>query len=307
MTARDRSASAFIRAVVTTVERSARTAGRLTMRFAVIGHPVAHSKSPAMHAAAYRALGLEHEHTYDRIDTPPDQLAHRVSELRHHDLDGLNVTVPHKAAVLGLVDHVAPTAKAIGAANTLVRNTDGSITAHNTDAPALAEEIERLFRTRPETRLTNGRLTNRSAVVIGSGGAARAAVFALGMIGVTHVTIRARRPLEGAVDVPSGAQSVKVLIADASGQTVRTLDLGAQAPGLASFSWDGLGDSGVAATPGRYILRAQTYLNGRAMDAAQTLISAPVESVTLGAGQSGLSLSLRGLGDMPFSAVRRIG
>lgn len=171
------------------------------MRFAVIGHPVTHSKSPAMHAAAYRALGLEHEHTYDRIDTPPDQLAHRVSELRHHDLDGLNVTVPHKAAVLGLVDHVAPTAKAIGAANTLVRNTDGSITAHNTDAPALAEEIERLFRTRPETRLTNGRLTNRSAVVIGSGGAARAAVFALGMIGVTHVTIRARRPLEGAATI----------------------------------------------------------------------------------------------------------
>jgi hypothetical protein len=61
------------------------------------------------------------------------------------------------------------------------------------------------------------------------------------------------------------------------------------------------------APPGEYRIRAQTYVNGRAVDAAQTLISAPVESVTLGAGQSGLSLSLRGLGDMPFSAVRRIG
>ncbi len=115
------------------------------------------------------------------------------------------------------------------------------------------------------------------------------------------------RSLEGAVDVPSGAQSVRVLIVDSSGQIVRTLDLGAQAPGLASFSWDGQTDSGAEAAPGRYSLRAQTYLNGKAMDAAQTLISAPVESVTLGAGQSGLSLSLRGLGDMPFSAVRRIG
>jgi len=127
------------------------------------------------------------------------------------------------------------------------------------------------------------------------------------LINATSGYLEAGRPLEGAVDVPSGAQSVKVLIADTSGQIVRTLDLGAQPPGLASFSWDGLADSGAAAMPGRYGLRAQTYLNGRAMDAAQTLISAPVESVTLGAGQSGLSLSLRGLGDMPFSAVRRIG
>lgn len=127
------------------------------------------------------------------------------------------------------------------------------------------------------------------------------------LINATSGYLEDGRPLEGAIDVPSGAQSVKLLIADASGQIVRTLDLGAQAPGLASFSWNGQTDSGPAAAPGRYSLRAQTYLNGQAVDAAQTLISAPVESVTLGAGQSGLSLSLRGLGDMPFSAVRRIG
>lgn len=162
-------------------------AERSAMRFAVIGHPVAHSMSPAMHAAAYRALGLAH--TYEKIDTPPDQLARRVAELRHHDLDGLNVTVPLKTAVLALVDDVTPTARAMGAANTLVRDADGAVTAHNTDAPALAEEIARL---RPRG------LMNRSAVVIGSGGAARAAVFALAQLGVAHVTIRARRPLEGA-------------------------------------------------------------------------------------------------------------
>jgi shikimate dehydrogenase len=160
------------------------------MRFAVIGHPVAHSKSPAMHGAAYRALGLAH--VYEKLDTPHDALAARVAELRHHDLDGINVTVPHKTAVLALVDDVAATAQAIGAANTLVRNVDGRIVAHNTDAPALIEEIARLG---PVS------FANRSGVVIGSGGAARAAVFALRELGVAPIEIRSRRPLEGAVNV----------------------------------------------------------------------------------------------------------
>jgi shikimate dehydrogenase len=158
------------------------------VRFAVIGHPIAHSKSPLMHAAAYRALGLEH--TYERIDTPHDQLPHRVAELRHHDLDGINVTVPHKQAVLELVDEIAPSARAIGAANTLLRDAAGRIVAHNTDAPALTEEILRLLASDPPTA--------GSAVVIGSGGAARAAVFALGTLGFRHIEVRARRPLEGA-------------------------------------------------------------------------------------------------------------
>jgi flagellar basal-body rod modification protein FlgD len=119
--------------------------------------------------------------------------------------------------------------------------------------------------------------------------------------------LEAGRPMQGAVDVPSGAQSVGLTIVDQAGQILRSIDLGSQPPGLAAFDWDGRTDSGAMAPPGEYRIRAQTYVNGRAVDAAQTLISAPVESVTLGAGQSGLSLSLRGLGDMPFSAVRRIG
>jgi flagellar basal-body rod modification protein FlgD len=119
--------------------------------------------------------------------------------------------------------------------------------------------------------------------------------------------LEADRPLAGAVDVPSGAQSVRVMVLDAAGQIVRTVDLGGQAPGLARFSWDGRTEAGTVAAPGRYSLRAQIYTNGQAVGAAQTLVSAPVESVTLGAGQTGLSLSLRGLGDTPFSSVRRIG
>ena len=127
------------------------------------------------------------------------------------------------------------------------------------------------------------------------------------LVNATSASLEADRPLIGAVDVPSGAQSVRVTVLDAAGQIVRTIDLVSQAPGLARFSWNGNTDAGTTAAPGRYTLRAQTYLNGQASGSAQTLVSAPVESVTLGAGQTGLSLSLRGLGDMPFSAVRRIG
>jgi flagellar basal-body rod modification protein FlgD len=115
------------------------------------------------------------------------------------------------------------------------------------------------------------------------------------------------RALTGAVDLPAGAQAVRVIVRDAAGQVVRSLDLGAQSPGLARFGWNGLTDTGAAAAPGRYSVSAQTTLQGKPSTSEQILISAPVESVTLGAGQTGLSLSLRGLGDMPFSAVRRIG
>ena len=112
------------------------------MRFAVIGSPVAHSKSPAMHEAAYRALGMAH--TYERIETSAEELLLRVEALRRRELDGINVTLPHKSAVLPLVDEVTRTAHVIGAANTLVRDRLGRIVAHNTDAPALAEELTRL-------------------------------------------------------------------------------------------------------------------------------------------------------------------
>ncbi|MBX3225782.1 MAG: shikimate dehydrogenase [Labilithrix sp.] len=182
------------------------------MRFAVIGSPVAHSRSPAMHEAAFRALGLDH--TYEKIETTAAELPARVAALRAGELDGLNVTVPHKSAVLSLADEIAPAAAAIGAANTLLRTADGRVVAHNTDAPAIAEELARLrgfdFGT------AGGALSIRdprtfagtSVLVIGSGGAARAAVFAAGALGAAHVVVRARTEPIGAADVlAAGAAS----------------------------------------------------------------------------------------------------
>lgn len=136
-----------------------------------------------MHEAAYRALGLPH--TYEKIETRADELPARVAALRAGAFAGLNVTVPHKSRVLELADVVEPSAAATGAANTLVRTSDGAIHAHNTDAPALREELVRLA---GDPIVFRG----RSALVLGSGGAARAAIFALGQLGVGRVTVRAR-------------------------------------------------------------------------------------------------------------------
>jgi shikimate dehydrogenase len=157
------------------------------LHFAVIGDPVAHSKSPAIHTAAYRALGLPH--TYEKLLTTNEALHERVDALRTGEFAGLNVTVPHKTSVLHLVDEIDISARTTGAANTLVRDpTTHNITAHNTDAPALAYELVRLAGHRGDV------FAGRSALVIGNGGAARAAIFALGSLGVAHVVVRARRP-----------------------------------------------------------------------------------------------------------------
>lgn len=152
------------------------------MRFAVIGSPVGHSKSPAMHEAAYRALGLPH--TYEKLETTEAELPSRMAALRDGTFAGLNVTVPHKTRVLDLVDELDASARDVGAANTLVR--DGSrIRAHNTDAEALAQEL---------TRLGGDRFRRRTGLVVGTGGAARAAIAAFGRLGCRRVVILGRRP-----------------------------------------------------------------------------------------------------------------
>lgn len=137
-----------------------------------------------MHGAAFGALGLPH--TYEALETSPQELPARVAALRRGELAGLNVTVPHKQKVLTLVDELDASARATGAANTLVRLSDGRIRAHNTDTPAIADELGRLAGDR-------ARLAGGTGLVIGTGGAARAAIVALAShLGVSRVLIRGR-------------------------------------------------------------------------------------------------------------------
>ncbi|MDF2697006.1 MAG: Shikimate 5-dehydrogenase alpha [Labilithrix sp.] len=156
-----------------------------------------------MHAAAYLALGLPH--SYDKLETSLEELASRVDALRSGTVAGLNVTVPHKTNVLALVDSVDASASATGAANTLVRFEGGTVRAYNTDAPALRDEIRRLAKSPDMFR-------GRSALVLGTGGAARAAIFALGELGVARVIVRGRRQKDelGGVLAASGSSATLV-------------------------------------------------------------------------------------------------
>jgi shikimate dehydrogenase len=165
--------------------------------FALLGHPVGHSLSPVIHAAAYAALGLSH--TYTAIDVPSAAaLSDAIEALRAGALGGANVTLPHKRAVMDLVDVVDPSAALPGAANVLVREDDGRLSAHNTDADALADDIE--------ARLpTSSRLC---AVVIGAGGAGLAAVAACKRLGfkLIGVTTRSWKSTESVMASPQAEQ-----------------------------------------------------------------------------------------------------
>lgn len=132
----------------------------------LLGHPVAHSLSPAMHNAAFRSLGLPHR--YEALDVSADVLPGLVDRIRTGELLGANVTVPHKEAVLKLVDNWdGPTAE-IGAANTLSRTPDGRrVLGSNTDAVGFAYATRDLG------------LDGAHVLILGAGGAARAVLAVL--------------------------------------------------------------------------------------------------------------------------------
>ena len=142
----------------------------------VLGYPVAHSRSPAMMAAAFRELGLDWR--YFRLPVPPELFAETVRSLSGSGYVGANVTIPHKPAALELADHATPAARAIGAANTLTLR-DGRIEADNTDAGGILDAL--------------GEPVPRRALVLGAGGAGRAAVWALGGAGA-EVAVWNRTP-----------------------------------------------------------------------------------------------------------------
>jgi len=112
--------------------------------------------------------------------------------------------------------------------------------------------------------------------------------------------------LSGAVELTGGAGEVIVQITDVNGVLARQINLGPQPAGLARFQWDGCLADGSAAAQGLYTVKATTLGAGSVQAAAQTLVDARVESVTMSAGQRGLSLSLRGLGEVAFGDVRSI-
>jgi shikimate dehydrogenase len=153
-------------------------------RYAVIGHPVAHSRSPWIHARFARATGQDLE--YGRIDAAPERFEAAVAEFRRSGGKGLNITLPHKEAAFRLCQERSARAEAAGAVNTLVLGE--TLFGDNTDGAGLVRDIE----------ANEGcRLQGRSALLLGAGGAARGVIGALLHAGVARLTI-ANRSVEKA-------------------------------------------------------------------------------------------------------------
>lgn len=173
-------------------------------RAVLLAHPAGHSLSPAMHDAAFEALGLDGR--YEAWDVPPAALPAVLAELRvSSQLLGANVSVPHKLAVLALLDEVTPTARRLGAVNTVVRR-GRWLLGDNTDASGLAAALAELERPPGKGR----------AVVLGAGGAARAALAVLLAAGCS-VLVHNRSPQRAEDLANSWRDAGEVGVVDAAG------------------------------------------------------------------------------------------
>ena len=163
----------------------------------VIGHPIAHSRSPALHNYWLKRYGLKGH--YIPIDIAPLDLPDLIRILPRLGFVGLNVTIPHKEAILHIADIVTDRAALIGAANTLIFRKDGKIHADNTDGSGF---VANLRQNAPHWAPATG-----PAVVFGAGGAARAVVAALIEVGVPEVRVANRtRPRADALRSDFGAK-----------------------------------------------------------------------------------------------------
>lgn len=169
----------------------------------LIGDPVEHSMSPAMHNAAFKKLGLDYAYIAFRVKA--DELDKALSGMRALNMRGLNVTIPHKVAVMKLLDKLDPMAEKIGAVNTIV-NDNGGLTGYNTDAPGFLQPL-----------LEKGiQPEGKNVVIVGAGGGSRGIAFILAEHGAKLNIIN--RSLERAEELANQ-------ILQATGQKATTLAL----------------------------------------------------------------------------------
>lgn len=152
--------------------------------FCVLGHPVSHSLSPAMQNRALEAMGLDG--VYVAFEVAPEQLAEAVRGLAALGVRGANVTIPHKEAILPLLDRLTPEAALIGAVNTVVPE-GGALVGYNTDAPGFLQAL----------RAAGGEPAGARVLVLGAGGSARAVGVALARAGAS-LTVANRTVSRGA-------------------------------------------------------------------------------------------------------------
>lgn len=156
----------------------------------VMGHPIGHTKSPVFQQAGLDELGIDE--TFEAWDITPEALEEKVATFRAKGFLAACVTLPHKQAVIPLVDELTEAARAVGAIN-WVFNRDGKLVGHNTDSTGFLRALKEKAGFDPK---------GVDAVVFGAGGAARAVVYALKSAGVARLTI-ANRTLERAQSLAS--------------------------------------------------------------------------------------------------------
>lgn len=128
----------------------------------LVGYPLGHSLSPAMHNAALKALGLDWE--YVLFEVEPKELAEAIKGLRALHIAGFNITIPYKETILPMLDEVTNLARVIGAVNT-VKNQEGKLVGYNTDGPGFIDSLKNGANLNPK---------GKKVVILGAGGASRA-------------------------------------------------------------------------------------------------------------------------------------
>ena len=166
----------------------------MTTKLGIIGYPIGHSISPVFQQAALDHCGIDG--AYQAYQVAPDSLAEFFQGLRQPDFLGINVTVPHKEAVIPYLDEVDDWATAAGAVNTIV-NRDGRLSGHNTDGSGFLRALKDGADFYPE---------DSRVLVLGAGGAARGVILALVRDGIADLTV-ANRTLERAQRLADLAQS----------------------------------------------------------------------------------------------------
>jgi len=134
--------------------------------FAVIGHPIGHSLSPLMHNTAFKLLDLDCK--YEMLDIEPASLKHAIGQFREQKWGGFNVTIPHKEAIMPLLNEVVPEARAVGAVNTVV-NLNSKLIGYNTDVIGVERSLH------PYRKKIEGKM----CTIMGSGGVARSVAYVL--------------------------------------------------------------------------------------------------------------------------------
>ena len=149
------------------------------LRAGVMGWPVAHSKSPAVHHYWLKQYAIDG--SYVRLPVKPEHFKDALKALPNEGFAGVNVTVPHKQSAFEFVDEISDEARRIGAVNTIFVGTDGSLRATNTDAYGFSENLR--------AHVPTAKFKNDPAVVLGAGGAARAVCVALYDLGVPEIRL----------------------------------------------------------------------------------------------------------------------